>query len=43
MCTIKTLISEGVTPDIRDAWPKVRGLIFRSFSRASIYNDGKDA
>lgn len=39
MWTIKTEMSEGDTPDIRDAWPKVRGFIFINFSRASFESD----
>ena len=36
MCTIKTEISEGETPEMREACPNVRGFIFRSFSLASF-------
>lgn len=38
-CTIKTDMSEGDTPEILDAWPRVLGLIFISFSRASLESD----
>lgn len=39
MYTINTLISEGETPEILDAWPRVRGFTFTNFSRASIDNE----
>jgi len=39
MWTIITEISDGETPEIRDACPKVRGLIFISFSRASFESE----
>jgi len=34
--TNKALISAGLTPPIREAWPMVAGLIFVNFSRDSI-------
>ena len=39
MCTIKTLISAGDTPEILEAWPKVLGFTFKSFWRASIESE----
>jgi hypothetical protein len=36
MCTIKTLISAGDTPEILDACPSVLGFTFNSFCLASI-------
>lgn len=42
MCTIKTDISDGETPEIREAWPKVLGFIFMSFSRASFDKETND-
>ena len=36
ICTIKTEMSDGETPEMRDACPKVRGFIFISFSLASF-------
>ena len=39
MCTIKTEISDGETPDILDACPKVRGFTLINFSRASFDKD----
>ena len=41
MWTIKTEMSDGETPEMRDAWPNVRGLIFISFSRASFESETK--
>ena len=36
ICTIKTDISDGDTPEILDACPKVLGFIFNNFSLASF-------
>ena len=41
MWTIKTEMSDGVTPEIREACPKVRGFIFINFSRASFDKETK--
>ncbi len=32
-------MSDGDTPEMREAWPKVRGFIFINFSRASFDNE----
>ncbi len=37
-CTIKTDISPGLTPEIRDACPRVSGLNVVNFSLASFFN-----
>ena len=42
MYTIKTDISEGETPEILEACPKVLGFIFINFSRASFDSDISD-
>ncbi len=34
-----TDMSDGETPEMREAWPKVRGFIFINFSRASFDRD----
>lgn len=34
------LISEGETPEIREAWPRVEGRIFANFCLASILKLG---
>lgn len=41
MCIIKTEISDGDTPEIREACPNVLGFILINFSRASLDRDCK--